>query len=229
MQNTRVRKWAIILSEYNFAIEYKSGKTNVLADMLSRIPSVESKILVIDSSGGPANERDEPEKVEEDLTREDEAAKCDDEDILPLDLLKDLVASHQEDPDLGTIWKSLSDGEDVGDYIIRDDGFLYHVSKPVRKDEEPRLQLCVPRKITYSILRTYHDSPFGGGHGSAEKTYDKIRRRYYWPTMYRDVIGYVSKCDLCKARQVKRTLAPMQDMPIPNFPFETLAIETSPK
>lgn len=225
MQNTRVRKWAIVLSEYNLSIEYKTGKSNVLADMLSRIPPSDGDVMVLDSAGGRVQDKEERKQVEENAIPE-EGAQDPEEEVPPLDLLNGLEEGQQEDETLGAIRNALSDGEDVADYIMCNDGLLYRVSRPVRKDDGPRLQLCVPKKSTSIILNAFHDSPFGGGHSSIEKTYDKIRRRYYWPTMYRDVTTYVSQCDICKARKTKRLYAPMQDVPIPNFPFETLAIDT---
>ena len=51
MKNVRVQRWAIMLAEYDCDVEYKSGKTNVIAHMLSRIPTpnVADEIAVIDS------------------------------------------------------------------------------------------------------------------------------------------------------------------------------------
>ena len=37
MKNVRVQRWAIMLEEYGCQIEYKSGKSNVVADALSRL------------------------------------------------------------------------------------------------------------------------------------------------------------------------------------------------
>ena len=50
MKNARVQRWAIILDEYGCQIEYKSGKSNIPADMLSRIPTDVQNITVIDNS-----------------------------------------------------------------------------------------------------------------------------------------------------------------------------------
>ena len=35
---TRVKRWIICVSEYNFKIEYQRGQDNVIADVLSRLP-----------------------------------------------------------------------------------------------------------------------------------------------------------------------------------------------
>ena len=120
---------------------------------------------------------------------------------------------------------SLQDnGDSEPDYIL-EDGLLYHIFMPVKKNDRSRLQLCVPKKLQRQVLREYHDQ-FGGGHGSAEKTHDKVRRGYYWPNQYRDVVKYVHSCDIWKARRLKRARAPMQDMPIPEYSFEMIAVDT---
>ena len=37
MKNARIQRWAIMLAEYGCDIEYRTGKTNEQADLLSRI------------------------------------------------------------------------------------------------------------------------------------------------------------------------------------------------
>ena len=39
MQNTKIQRWAVLLSEYGgTTIQYRKGKNNIPSDMLSRIP-----------------------------------------------------------------------------------------------------------------------------------------------------------------------------------------------
>ena len=69
MKNTRIQRWAIILSEYGSNIDYKTGKTNVSADMLSRIAGTtqEDEILVLDTSN-PSFSADPMETTKEPST-----------------------------------------------------------------------------------------------------------------------------------------------------------------
>ena len=39
----RMARWLTFFSEFNFKVEYKPGKTNVLADALSRRPDFEAR------------------------------------------------------------------------------------------------------------------------------------------------------------------------------------------
>ena len=40
------QRWIAALANYNFSLHYKSGKTNIEADALSRIPSVEREVSI---------------------------------------------------------------------------------------------------------------------------------------------------------------------------------------
>ena len=40
---TRVKRWILRLSEYNFKIKYQRGKENIISDVLCRLPHVNSE------------------------------------------------------------------------------------------------------------------------------------------------------------------------------------------
>ena len=57
-------------------------------------------------------------------------------------------------------------------------------------------------------------------------TYDKLRKRYFWVNMYHDAVNTVSNCLLCQARRLQNPRVPMQDMPLPEHPFQMVGIDT---
>ncbi|GFW76456.1 transposon Ty3-I Gag-Pol polyprotein [Trichonephila clavipes] len=62
-----------------------------------------------------------------------------------------------------------------------------------RKNFDPDGKLwlpVIPKHLRADILRHFHDAPTAGHLGFA-KTYDRIRKRFYWPGMYRNVVRYV--------------------------------------
>ena len=72
----------------------------------------------------------------------------------------------------------------------------------------------------YSLRRDciskYHDSP-SQGHPNSRRTYQSVRRFYYWPNMINDINEYVYTCDSCQ-RHKKSTSLPaglLQATPIP--------------
>src|SRR5690242_11000429 len=61
------------------------------------------------------------------------------------------------------------------------------------------------------ILYALHDEQ--GTHLGIESTYNKIKERYFWPTMYEDIKNYIKTCDICQHRgnEIKRqTLRPLE-------------------
>lgn len=47
--------------------------------------------------------------------------------------------------------------------------------------------------------------------------------------MYKDVKNFLHKCSVCVSKKMKKLhlpKLPMQDMPIPEYPFETVEIDT---
>ena len=57
-------------------------------------------------------------------------------------------------------------------------------------------QIVIPDALVGDVLKLNHDSP-GVNHEGIAKTYARIRRRYYWPLMFRDIEQYVRACEVC--------------------------------
>ena len=92
------------------------------------------------------------------------------------------------------------------------DGILYHLhqdrNRGVPRDQRVIKQLAVPRILRDDLLKSYHDSIAGGGHQGYERTYEALRRKYYWPRMYSDVMQYTTSCVNCH----QQSETPMLDL-----------------
>ncbi|GFU66419.1 transposon Ty3-I Gag-Pol polyprotein [Trichonephila clavipes] len=69
-----------------------------------------------------------------------------------------------------------------------------------RKNFDPDGKLwlpVIPKHLRADILRHFHDAPTAGHLGFA-KTYDRIRKRFYWPGMYRNVVRYVMHSEVAE-------------------------------
>ena len=65
--------------------------------------------------------------------------------------------------------------------------------------EEPVLQMIVPARERKEILEQKHDSPVSGGHFAFEKTLNRVRHRFWWPSMRLDIEKVVVMCTMrCK-------------------------------
>ena len=65
------------------------------------------------------------------------------------------------------------------------DGILYHQGLPF-----------VPKAIWTEIISRHYDNPLAG-HFGIDKTKDLIGRKYYWPSLQKDILTYVKGCDIC--------------------------------
>ena len=52
---------------------------------------------------------------------------------------------------------------------------------------------------TEAILYLYHNDPISG-HFGKNKVFDKMKRTYFWPGMYRDIEEYIATCHTCQMR-----------------------------
>ena len=84
-------------------------------------------------------------------------------------------------------------------YEIEDE-VLYHFynarNRNLPKGQRIIKQLAIPVPLRKEVLEAYHDS-ITGCHQGQERTYDAIRQKYYWPSMYSDITTYVKTCELC--------------------------------
>lgn len=58
-------------------------------------------------------------------------------------------------------------------------------------------KLVVPQSMRNDILKQYHDEPISS-HGGVRKTLSKIKTRYYWPGMAKEIKKYVKVCEICQ-------------------------------
>ena len=94
--------------------------------------------------------------------------------------------------------------------------------------DEGVLQLVLPRECRHRVLQLAHTVPMGG-HLGKKKTTARITRRFYWPTMHRDIAEFRRGCVECqKCRKFKSTRAPMVLLPIIGEPFSTNGHSWSP-
>jgi hypothetical protein len=82
------------------------------------------------------------------------------------------------------------------------DNVLYHVwHRDKRLD--PVLQLVIPTTLVNQILNAVHDDIISS-HLGYTRTLSKLRLRYFWPGMSRDVDNWVRSCPSCSHRKSVR-------------------------
>lgn len=120
----------------------------------------------------------------------------------------------------GTALDSLQLKRYADEFVLSSNGALYHYWWPNshRKRSEMRRQLVIPTaELQQQVIEQCHDVKHAG-HLGITKTLQRVKDRFYWSTMNRDIENYVRSCLECTNRKsAAKGLAkriPIQSMPI---------------
>ncbi|UYV82809.1 hypothetical protein LAZ67_22000949 [Cordylochernes scorpioides] len=100
--------------------------------------------------------------------------------------IQDVADEQSKDPRLVGIREKLANENLKGYQMIG--GVL--LKKNYDPEGKPWL-LVVPKQMRHEILKDVHDTPMADHLGFA-KTYDRVRKRFYWPGLYRTVSQYIA-------------------------------------
>ena len=207
-------RWLAALAAFNFNILYRPGKTNVNADVLSRMDQEDYKVIDRDSiSAICCGMHRKPASLIETCCM---AAQVVDEETEP-DVestigLKEVRRSQRDDPAIGPIIRAvnsntrprldrLKPGTELHrlarefDKLKMRRGLLYRVTD---WEGQERSQVVLPKRYRELVLRSLHDD---AGHQGRDKTLSLVRDRYYWPGMARDVDHKLKTCERCIKRK----------------------------
>ena len=127
------------------------------------------------------------------------------------------IEAYLEDPDTRDLYQLLQQHSKrkIGNYQIKR-GLLF--------TNEGRLRVPNNDTIITRVLIDSHDST---GHFGISKTFDKVKKIYFWPTMQQDVEEYVTSCDGCQRNKAVTggTSGFLQPLPILDKPWEDIAMD----
>lgn len=138
----------------------------------------------------------------------------------------DFSAPEFNDHEYVQLRKVVSENKDSLPDITVKDNFIYkrvHFRQGVEDEEDSLWRLWIPKSLTMSVIQSGHDSVVSC-HGGFAKTLSRIRQKYYWPSMSKDVRSYVQNCDKCKMVKSNNQILkpPMGSQFLTNRPFERL-------
>lgn len=143
-------------------------------------------------------------------------------DINALTNFMNLAKEQRKDPKLLKIIQALENKQVIKGFDIVDE-VLY--KKNYDPDEKKWLPV-IPKHLRIDILKHFHDAPVSGHLGSV-RTYDRIRKRFCWPGLYRSVRHYVVHCRECQRRKSVPQKPPGRLISIPPAmaPFHRIGID----
>jgi transposase InsO family protein len=190
--NTKLARWALKLTEYDFTVHHIPGSLNRVPDALSRLPSIVKSIT-----------------LEQDFSEENLAKlQAKDPELSAIIHQKRTALLPAPSPSQRhgvnkryiQLWHQL---------VLQNNLLFRAVS------QEQRL-LIVPSILRRRVVQQWHEQ----GHIGVSATASLLRERYYWPGMEADVQEHVSSCLVCNRRKQwqerpqppQRTLSALQPM-----------------
>ena len=234
--NKRCERWRLKILEYDFTVKYIPGVTNFMPDYLSRSPvedaeedpdettTVTSKSTQTDSESydkqisivsavqtraaklrnTTADDTTDTAKCVSDSLSSNEVPNIPNGEnrIIPL-TIEQLIQAQQEDNYVKNITKNI---KKYKQYFMEDNLLIRRLNPPVP---------YVPQgELRKTVLKIYHDTAANGAHFGRDKTIHKIKQRYFWPSMYKDIDNYVKSCLLCAQHNPRRQKTPGALRPI---------------
>ena len=205
----RLARWALQLQQYDFEILHRPGSSNGNADALSR-------------RAYPSSEPLEPSDLMPSVSLP--VASIDQ----PIPSIQSLHKLQRQDKDLSDIIQYLevatlpaSDTKarslllSIDSYYLDENGILCHLWSPgKRRVQSICSQVVIPASLRHEILVSCHDDPTAG-HLGVLKTYEKVRVRYYWHGMFKDIEHWCNSCVDCAMKKIPRGKRKAPLLPIP--------------
>lgn len=220
-------RWLAALSTYQFDVQYRPGRHNIDADLLSRsmpdeqntegwetipqtgVQSICQRVQI--SHSDPS-----PQRCVDQLGA---SPKCvPDLFAFPTHLelkslgqmsKQELITAQQNDAMIGPTIQAVNNGNWPSDMNTELAAMKRELGKLIVKDSllhrlskrpsgEEVIQLVLPSEFHDAVLRSLHDDL---GHLGIERTIDLVRNRFFWPKMSADVEEYIKNCGKCIARK----------------------------
>ncbi|KAH7708676.1 KRAB-A domain-containing protein [Aphelenchoides avenae] len=227
---SRMNKYRLAIQGYNVKIEHRSGKSNVVADYLSRYH--------FDNAEAPSAKRVKEDTTEAGATtpRSADATEPIATGATEPSATGATIPSATGTPEEGTINAILTEDLRLTLPRIQAEQKRDAFTKPIydalaykRFPQNPeslrkvqRLmgkyavkqntlyfikpshiepRIVLPARYQEAAVRELHEDPLEGGHLGTFKTLEKLRARFYWPKMADYVNQIIAGCDICQKRK----------------------------
>lgn len=196
--NMRLLRWMLFLQQYRFRIVHCKGKNNIVADFFSR-------------NFGSGTIRKENQYMLRELSRSISMI------TLEFPELQDTAALQRDQSQDDNIKKLKSSKE--GKLLLQmDNGIIYG-----KMNDSQRWVIVLPSTWVKTIVTGVHVQY---GHPGIFKTFEQLKRFFFWKYMRRDVKNIIRSCDLCqRVKYGTRRMEGVFHMVEASRPNELLAVD----
>ena len=220
--NDKVNNWAVELEMYRIKFEHIKGKSNVLADTLNKLISIDPDVKLEPELEGYEFRQycfEELPKASSYTVNKiitGQVIETHDADItepittysIPLPSFK-LCELQESDEKLHQLHPRIEKGHlaDSGYFIDKE----YHF-KPV----------VLPNSLISTVLLLAHDHT---GHNGFRRTYAALKQLYYWKGMKKDILMHCKHCQVCAKQKVEKTKDIKDNLRPGSMPTEFISMD----
>ena len=181
----RLARWSLSLQEYDFDVIHCSGKSNVVADFLSRNPLYSEDEVCVEQDDGMK--------------------------VYAIEIME--VQSAQENDSFCSRWRSAvrDSGREVYKGFCLANNILY---RKIVKNGRSKMLLVLPRALFNKVMDELHDQAWSGGHLGMAKTIWKFRERYFMVDSVKLIERYVRSCVQCQERKKSNVRCVLQPVSV---------------
>lgn len=210
--SSRLTRWQLLIQEFNIEYKHIKGTQNVVADLLSRIPDnvpsrIDSERKLRDYS--VANIMECKVLDTQWSTHLTHIQEEQDRDDFCLKVRRKMEEAPPEHP----VFNS---------FCISNDGLLFQQGK-IRNRLEEEWKLVVPRQLRVQLITDTHGML---GHVGIAKTYEALRKKFYFHGMQKIVNQLVRTCDVCqRCKRARENLVGEPQSIIPRKPLDLVSVD----
>ncbi|KAK7945594.1 hypothetical protein WMY93_001322 [Mugilogobius chulae] len=209
------QRWVAQLASFDYTVKYRSGKTNVNADVLSRFPVPTERDRMPEDPGPMVAAVEMTPNGEE--WKEAQALDPDIQTVRRYVEWKrfpkraERLSLSQTAQKLLQHWRRLEVRNDVLYRVVADKDTL-----------EERPQIVCPNTRREEVWRSVHEA---GAHFGPEKTLSRLRQQFYWPGMEGEVRTFHQRCLACSLQKSRvEPKAPLHPFTA-TFPLEVIGLD----
>ena len=163
----------------------------------------------------PSNNTVNSEEPDIDSPQDQEQQELQQQQNQEQEIVGRIRTAQRQDPELVEIIEDTTHNPD-SDYSIDQRILLFKGNIVVPNNNE----------IKKDILSLCHDQPLAGHFGTF-KTYNLVKRTFYWKGMKKYIQKYVTSCDTCQRNKTARhkPFGLLQPLPIPEHPWSSISMD----